>query len=57
MVKRKKKTLLNILVGGVTLGFCKAIFAEPKTVRQKITQQRRRNVVAGCRNEREGARV
>jgi hypothetical protein len=41
MVKRKKKTLLNILVGGVTLGFCKAIFAESKTVRQKIAQQQR----------------
>lgn len=39
---KKKKNVLKILVVGVTLGFCKAIFTEPKTVRQKIAQQRRR---------------
>lgn len=39
---KKKKNVLKILVVGVTLGFCKAIFTESKTVRQKIAQQRRR---------------
>lgn len=42
MAKKKKKSLLGVLVGGVALGFCKAIFEEPKTEKQKIAAQRQR---------------
>lgn len=38
MAKKKKKSLLGMLA----LGFCKAIFEEPKTEKQKIAAARQR---------------
>lgn len=45
--KRKKASLLKILVGGTVLGLCKVILNEPPTVRQKIAKQRRKRKSIG----------